>query len=98
VAPQASSLHNQPFFESSIADPHGAKRWYAVLLRTIGIVSDALVARPDGPPKLPGAGSVGPLAYPMRRFQGKGSQERGQALKAFLAQIPDLYPSRATLR
>jgi len=30
VAPQASSLHNQPFFESSIADPHGARRWYAV--------------------------------------------------------------------
>jgi hypothetical protein len=60
--------------------------------RTIGIVSAADMAHLDGPPKLPGAGSVGPLAYPMRRFQGKGSQERGKALKAFLAQLPDLSP------
>ena len=29
MAPQASSLHNQPFFESSITDPHGPRRWYA---------------------------------------------------------------------
>ena len=28
----------------------------------------------------------------MRRFQGKGSQERGEALKAFLEDIPDLSP------
>ena len=50
---------------------------FSCVERTIGIVSAADMARPDGPPKLPGAGSVGPLAYPMRRFQGKGSQERG---------------------
>ena len=50
------------------------------------------MARPDGEPKLPGAVSGGPLAYSMRRFQGKGSQERGEALKAFLPPIPDLSP------
>jgi hypothetical protein len=76
VAPQASSLHNQPFFESSIADPHGARRWVRVLSRTREIVSGTAMARPDGEPKLPGAVSGGPLAYSMRRFQGKGSQER----------------------